>query len=73
MRVSCGPAQDVRVLTPRAVRELDSAFEAGPASPILTSSVLTSPVLAGISVVSDTREGAIPASQACGMFIEWTP
>jgi hypothetical protein len=63
MRVSCGPAQEVRVLTPQAVTALDLAFEAGPASP---------PVLAGIGVVSGTRKCAIPASQACGMFIEWT-
>jgi hypothetical protein len=62
MRVSCGPAQEVRVLTPQALIAIDPAFDGGP----------TSPVLAGIGVVSETREGVMPASQACGMFIEWT-
>jgi hypothetical protein len=61
MRVSCGPAQEVRVLTPQALLALDPTFDTGPISP----------VLAGVGVVSDVREGTIPASQACGMFMEW--
>jgi hypothetical protein len=61
MRVSCGPSQDVRVLTPQAMAALDPAFDTGPVSP----------VLAGVGVVSEARKGAIPASQACGMFIAW--
>src|SRR6266566_820899 len=44
MRVSCGPSQEVRSI---------------------------SPVLAGISLVSDARSETIPASGAFGMFIEW--
>jgi hypothetical protein len=60
IRVSCGPAQEVRVLSLQALTALDPAFDAGTASP----------VLAGIGV-SGTRKGIVPASQACGMFIEW--
>jgi catechol 2,3-dioxygenase-like lactoylglutathione lyase family enzyme len=60
-RVSCGPSQEVRVLSPRALAEHDPAFDA--------SSI--SPMLAGISVVSHARRDTTPASEACGMFIEW--
>jgi hypothetical protein len=63
MRVSCGPAQEMRVLTPQALMALDPTFDTGPISP----------VLAGISVISDARKGIVPASQACGMFMEWAP
>jgi hypothetical protein len=63
MRVSCGPGQDVRVLSPQAVMALDPTFDTGPISP----------VLAGVSVASDARKGITPASQACGMFIAWAP
>jgi hypothetical protein len=61
MRVSCGPAQEVRVLSPQALMAHDPAFEAGSISP----------VLAGISLVSGARRDTLPASKACGMFIEW--
>lgn len=61
MRISCGPSQEVRVLSPQALMEHDPAFEAGSVSPML----------AGISLVSNARRDAIPASKACGMFIEW--
>jgi hypothetical protein len=61
LRVSCGPSQEVRVLSPPALMEIDATFDAGPVGP----------VLAGISVVSDARTGVVPASDACGMFIEW--
>jgi hypothetical protein len=61
MRVSCGPAQEVRVLPPRAIMKHDPAFDTGSISP----------VPAGISVVSGAQRGTIPASEACGMFIEW--
>jgi hypothetical protein len=61
VRVSCGPSQEVRVLSPKAVMEIDPTFDAGPVSP----------VLAGICVVSDTRRGVTPASEGCGTFIEW--
>jgi hypothetical protein len=61
MRVSCGPSQEVCVLSPRAITEHDPTFD--------TSSI--SPVLAGISVVSGAQRGTTPGSEACGMFIEW--
>jgi hypothetical protein len=61
MRVSCGTSQEVRVLSPQALRE--PGFDTGSISP----------VLAGISVVSDVRKDTIPASEAGGMFIEWAP
>jgi catechol 2,3-dioxygenase-like lactoylglutathione lyase family enzyme len=61
MRVSCGPSQEVRVLSPQALMAHDPAFEAGSISP----------VLAGISLVSGAPRGTMPASKASGMFIEW--
>lgn len=61
MRVSCGPSQEVRVLSPRALRKHDPALD--------TPSI--SPVLAGISVIANERRDTIPASEARGMFIEW--
>jgi hypothetical protein len=61
MRVSCGPSQEVRVLTPQTLMERDPAFDTGSISP----------ALAGISVVSNARRDTIPASEACGMFTEW--
>jgi hypothetical protein len=61
MRVSCGPAQEVRLLSPQALMEHDPAFEAGSISP----------VLAGISLVLGARRDTVPASEAYGMFIEW--
>jgi catechol 2,3-dioxygenase-like lactoylglutathione lyase family enzyme len=61
MRVSCGPSQEVRVLSPQAIVEQDPTFDTGSISP----------VLAGISVVSDAQRETTPASEACGMFIEW--
>jgi hypothetical protein len=63
MCVSCGPGQDVQVLSPQALMALDPAFDTGPISP----------VLAGVSVASGARKGVTPASQACGMFIAWAP
>jgi hypothetical protein len=63
MRVSCGPAQEVRVITPQALTALDPAFDAGPIIPVLT----------GVGIASGVRKGVTPASQACGMFIAWTP
>jgi hypothetical protein len=61
MRVACGPAQEVRVLSPRAFAALDPAFDAA------------GPVLAGVSVASGARNGVVPASQAYGMLMEWVP
>lgn len=61
MRISCGPSQEVRVLSPRALTEHDPAFD--------TSSF--SPVLAGISLTSNAPRETVAASEACGAFIEW--
>jgi hypothetical protein len=61
MRVSCGPSQEVRVLSPQALMEHDPGFDGG----------AVSPVLAGISVVADARRDTTPAAEAFGMFIEW--
>jgi Glyoxalase-like domain len=61
LRISCGPSQEVRVLSPRAIAEVDPTFDIR----------AVSPVLAGIQVASDARRATIPASEACGMFIEW--
>lgn len=61
LRVSCGPSQEVRVLSPQALAEVDPTCDTGPVSP----------VLAGIRVLSDNRRDTVPTSEACGMFIEW--
>jgi len=61
-RVSCGPSQEVRVLTPEAIAERDDSFDAAR---------LASPVLAGISLAADRKRELTPAAEACGMFIEW--
>jgi catechol 2,3-dioxygenase-like lactoylglutathione lyase family enzyme len=61
MRVSCSSSQEVRVLSPQALIEHESGFDSGSISP----------TLAGISLVSNARRGIIPASEACGMFMEW--
>jgi hypothetical protein len=62
LRVACGPSQEVRVVSPQAITAIDPTFDTN----------FGSPVLAGVSVVSDLRTGVIPASAAGGMFIEWT-
>jgi catechol 2,3-dioxygenase-like lactoylglutathione lyase family enzyme len=61
MRVSCGPSQEVRVLSPQALMDHDPTFDGGSISPML----------AGISLVSNARRDTISASDAYGMFIEW--
>jgi Glyoxalase-like domain len=61
LRISCGPSQEVRVLSPQAIAGVDPTFDPG----------AVSPVLAGIRLGSDIRRDTIPASGACGMFIEW--
>lgn len=57
--VACGPSQEIRVVSAPAVAALDPAFAGDTAA------------LAGIAVASDTARGVIPASRACGMFLEW--
>lgn len=57
--VGCGPAQEVRVLTPQATAALGGAIDA------------EGPGLAGIAIAADRRQGITRAEAACGMFIEW--
>lgn len=57
--VACGRSQEVRVVSLPAVAARDPSF-AGEV-----------PVLAGIGVAADAAHGVIPASRACGMFLEW--
>jgi Glyoxalase-like domain len=61
LRISCGPSQEVRVLSPQAIAEIDPTFDMRAVSPLL----------AGIQVASDARRHTLPACEACGMFIEW--
>jgi len=49
------------VVSPQVLMKHDPAFDARSISP----------VLAGISVVANARRDTTPASEACGMFIEW--
>lgn len=63
MRVSCGPSQEVRVLTPGAIAAID---------PTTDLARTTDPALAGIAVVADRARPLTPAAAAGGMFIEWT-
>jgi hypothetical protein len=63
-KVACGPSQELRVLTPQAISERDSAFGRVEAA---------GAVLAGIALATEGRAGLTPASQAYGMFIEWVP
>jgi hypothetical protein len=63
-RVACGPAQELRVLTPQALARRDGS---------VTGLPQTTPRLAGIAVSTPSKTGLTPAAQACGMFIEWVP
>jgi hypothetical protein len=57
--VACGPAQELRVLTPQATAALDGAVDA------------KGPGLAGVAIVAEHRQGLTRPEAACGMFIEW--
>jgi hypothetical protein len=57
--VACGPAQELRVLTPQATAALGGSIG------------LEGPVLAGIALAAKQRQGLTKAEEACGMFIEW--
>ena len=62
--VACGPTQQLRVLTPRAMAERDrsvAGVEAG------------TPILAGIALATHSRRRLTLAAEAHGMFIEWVP
>jgi hypothetical protein len=63
-KVACGRSQELRILTPLAISELDSSF--GGVEP-------PGAVLAGIALAARGRAGLTPASEASGMFIEWVP
>lgn len=59
--VSCGPSQEVRIVSPRAIMAIDPSFDA-PSN---------SPILAGVSIASTAERATTRASSACGMFIQW--
>lgn len=61
-KVACGPAQELRVLSPQAIAERHGSV-AG-----LDSG---SPVLAGIALASRSKQGLTSAAEANGMFIDW--
>src|SRR5262245_30609475 len=60
--VACGPSQQLRVLTPEALRRRDSS---------LKGFRQTSPLLVGIALRSRGLQGFTPAAEAGGVFIEW--
>ncbi|MGF1610040.1 MAG: VOC family protein [Kiloniellales bacterium] len=65
VQVACGPDQEVRVLRAEAISEID---------PSLSMTPDNGPRLAGIALSCAAGTGkrqTVPASQACGMFIEW--
>ncbi|MEM7777469.1 MAG: VOC family protein [Pseudomonadota bacterium] len=62
MSVACGPGQDVRVLTPHAIAEIDPTYE-----PPLSAE----PILAGLSVRTSASRPTISSAEGCGMFIAW--
>ncbi|NNE82897.1 MAG: VOC family protein [Alphaproteobacteria bacterium] len=60
--VACGAQQEVRVLTPATISELDPSF---------TMEDLDRPVLAGLAIACGEERQTTPAAAACGAFIEW--
>jgi catechol 2,3-dioxygenase-like lactoylglutathione lyase family enzyme len=62
--VACGPWQELRVLTPQAIAKRDSSLEDVNAS---------TPILAGIALVTRSKQRFTSAAKANGMFIEWVP
>ena len=61
-KVMCGPSQELRVLTPQAIGERDRSLE-WPA--------MSTPVLAGIALATDSKQRRTSAADAKGMFIDW--
>jgi hypothetical protein len=59
-RVTCGPAQELRVVAPETIAKLDRSFAA-----------IETPVLAGVALATSEVREITPASDANGMFIEW--
>ena len=62
--VACGADQEVRVLAPGRILQLDPTFVVGD---------VTKPVLAGIAMACAEDRATTPATAACGIFIEWNP
>ena len=60
--VACGPAQELRVLTPQAIAARDRSLAGVGAG---------AAVLAGIALAAQRQPGLTPAAEANGMFIEW--
>ena len=63
LRVACGPAQELRVLSPDAIAAHDPGF-AYPSQ--------GGPVLAGLALACGEARETTPAASACGLFIEWS-
>jgi hypothetical protein len=63
VRVSCGSRQEVRVITPEAVAELD---------PPLAASCAAEPLLVGVRLASNAKAALVAARDACGMFLEFS-
>jgi len=57
--VACGPAQELRLLTPQATAAIGG------------STGIAGPILAGVAIAAKQRQGLTKAEAACGMFIEW--
>jgi hypothetical protein len=62
--VACGPSQQLRILTPRAIAERDSS---------VAGVEVGTPILAGIALATHSRRRLTSAAEANGMFIEWVP
>jgi hypothetical protein len=48
-------------MTPQAIMDIDPSFDARSSSPIL----------AGVSIISTAERATKRATSACGMFIQW--
>ena len=60
--VACGPSQSLRVLHPQAIAARD---------PSLAAALAPGPLLAGIALDTPEARPLTPATEACGLFIEW--
>lgn len=60
--VACGGRQEVRVLTPQTISNLDPSF---------AMEDLDRPVLAGLAIACGEDRETTSAANACGAFIEW--
>lgn len=70
--VSCGPRQTLRVLNPDAIDALTGSVEAAAGTTKAIRDGDAECLFAGARIVTAGAAGTIlPASQACGLFIEW--